>query len=158
MNEELAAFQTEVRGAFAEMRQEFAALRTEMRDGFAAIDRQFAAVDRQFAAVDRRFTAVDGRFTAVDGGFTAVNGRFTEVDRRFDSLDERVRHNGVMLESVRDDVRQLAEAHLLLDQRVERYRRESDDAHQEILALLRTSYRDLDRRVGRLEERSSEGG
>jgi len=144
VNEELAAFQTEVRDAFAEMREGFAALRAEMRDGFAA--------------VDRRFTAVEGRFTAVDGRFDAVDERFTAVDRRVDSLDERVRHNGVMLESVRDDVRQLAEAHLLLDQRIERYRRENDDAHQEILVLLRTSYRDMDRRVGRLEERSSEGG
>ena len=45
----------------------------------------------------------------------------------------------------------LAEAHALLDQRVERYREDNDGAHREILTLLRTSYRDPDRRVTRLE-------
>ena len=80
------------------------------------------------------------------------------LGRRVDSLDQRVQANGVLLEALRDEVRQIAEAYVLLDQRVERYRVENDAAHREILALLHTSYRDLDRRLTRLEERAGEAG
>lgn len=82
---------------------------------------------------------------------------FSAVTRRLDMVNERVRHGGVLLEALRDDIRQLAEAHVLLDGRVERYRQENDAAHHEILALLRTSYRDLDRRVSRFEAPGGEG-
>ena len=46
----------------------------------------------------------------------------------------------------------------MLDERVERYRREHEVAHQEILTLLRTSYQDLERHVTRLEARIGESG
>jgi hypothetical protein len=36
------------------------------------------------------------------------------LTRRVDGLDERIRANGVLLEALRDDVRQIAEAHVLL--------------------------------------------
>ena len=42
------------------------------------------------------------------------------LGRRVDSLDLRVQANGVLLEALRDEVRQIAEAYVLLDQRVER--------------------------------------
>jgi chromosome segregation ATPase len=80
------------------------------------------------------------------------------LGRRVDTLEQRVQANGVLLEALRDEVRQIAEAYILLDQRVERYRIENDVAHREILALLHASYRDLDRRVTRLEERAGGAG
>jgi chromosome segregation ATPase len=79
------------------------------------------------------------------------------LTRRVDVLEDRVRANGVLLEAIRDDVRQIAEAHVLLAQRVADYRSESDSQRQ-ILSLLQTSYRDLDRRLTRLEERAGEPG
>jgi hypothetical protein len=80
------------------------------------------------------------------------------LGRRVDSLEQRVQANGVLLEALRDEVKQIAEAYVLLDQRVERYRIENDVAHREILTLLHASYRELDRRVTRLEERAGEAG
>jgi hypothetical protein len=79
------------------------------------------------------------------------------LTRRVDVLEDRVRANGVLLEAIRDDVRQIAEAHVLLVQRVAEYRSESD-AQRAILSLLQTSYRDLDRRLTRLEERAGDTG
>jgi chromosome segregation ATPase len=80
------------------------------------------------------------------------------LGRRVDSLDQRVQANGVLLEALRAEARQIAEACILLDQRVERYRVENDVAHREILALLHASYRELECRVTRLEERAEGPG
>lgn len=99
----------------------------------------------------RGFAGIHLRLDSLDDRVRIVDDRVQGLDDRVQSLDERVRYDGVLLEALRDDIRQLAEAHLLLDGRVERYRQENDAAHHEILALLRTSYRDLDRRVSRLE-------
>jgi hypothetical protein len=122
------------------MNDELSAPREEMRAGFAGMRHEFAAVRREMAA-----------------GLAAVRAEMRHelagVHRRIDSTDEHLRHHGVLLEHLRDDLRQLAEAHVLLDQRVERCRQENDAAHGDILALIRTSYARMDRRVARLEER-----
>ena len=117
--------------------EELEAFRTEMRRGFTEMR--------------ERLDRVDGRLDRVDGRLDTMDGRLDRMDGRLGRVDERVRLDGVLLEAIRDDVRQLAEAHVLLDQRVERYREENEAAHGEILTLLRTSYRDLERRVTGLE-------
>jgi hypothetical protein len=58
-----------------------------------------------------------------------------DMGRRLDALDERVRADGVLLEALHGQVQQLAEAYAMLDQRVERYRQDNDNAHQEIATL-----------------------
>jgi chromosome segregation ATPase len=74
-------------------------------------------------------------------GFAELHQGMAAMGWRLDALDERVRAGGALLEALRDQVQQLAEAHAMLDQRVERYRREHEVAHQEILALLRRGER-----------------
>jgi len=44
----------------------------------------------------------------------ALRQGLATLARRVDGLDERIRANGVLLEALRDDVRQIAEAHVLL--------------------------------------------
>jgi chromosome segregation ATPase len=158
VNEELIALRDEMRQGFADMR-------AEMRQGFEQVDQRFAQVDQRFAQVDQRFGQVDQRFAQVEQGLAGLHQGMAELarrldvlDRRVEALEQRVRANGILLEALRDDVRQLAEAHVMLDQRVERYRREHEVAHQEVLALLRASYQDLDRRVTRLEGRIERSG
>jgi chromosome segregation ATPase len=133
-------------------------LRAYLDQRFEAIDQRFEAIDQRFEAVDRRFDAVDQRFEAVDRRFVAQDERFAAQDRRFDHMDAALRHQGVLLEALRDDFHQLADAHLGFHGRLERHRQESAAAHAEILALLRTSYQTLDRRVTRLERRLGEDG
>jgi hypothetical protein len=166
MNDELSALREEIRAGFAGMRQEFAAVRREMAEGLVAVraemGEEFAAVRREMAEGLAAVRAEMGEEFGAERremaeGLAAVRAEmrheFAGVHRRIDSTDERLRHTGLLLEHLRDDLRQLAEAHVLLDQRVERHRRENDAAHAEILALIRTSYAHMDRRVARLEER-----
>jgi len=143
----------------AEMRQELIEVRTEMREGLASVRGE---VQEGLAAVrdemQRGFAGVQQGFADVQQGVAELYQGMTAMGRRLDALDERVRADGILLEALRDQVQQLAEAHAMLDQRVERYRREHEVAHQEILVLLRTSYQDLERRVTRLEARIGESG
>jgi len=136
----------------AEMRQGLVEVRTEMREGLAAVRGEM----REGLAAVRG--EMQQGFADVQQGFAELHQGMAAMGRRLDALDERVRADGVLLEALRDQVRQLAEAHAMLDQRVERYRREHEVAQQEILTLLRTSFQDLARRVTRLEARIGESG
>jgi len=134
----------------AEMRQELIEVRTEMREGLASVRGE---VQEGLAAVRDE---MQRGFAGVQQGFAELHQGMAAMGRRLDALDDRVRAGGVLLEALRAQVQQLAEAHAMLDERVERYRREHEVAHQEILVLLRTSYQDLERRVTRLEARIGE--
>ena len=136
MNEELTGLRDEMRQGFAEMRQ-------EMRQGFARVDERLGQLGQDV--------------TELRQDVTELRQDLASLTRRVDVLEDRVRANGVLLEAIRDDVRQIAEAHVLLAQRVAEYRSESD-AQRVSIALLQTSYRDLDRRVTRLEERAGDAG
>ena len=136
MNEELTGLRDEMRQGFAEMRQ-------EMRRGFARVDERLGALGQDMSELRQ--------------DVVGLRQGLASLTRRVDVLEDRVRANGVLLEAIRDDVRQIAEAHVLLVQRVAEYRSESD-AQRAILSLLQTSYRDLDRRLTRLEERAGDTG
>jgi chromosome segregation ATPase len=136
MNEELTGLRDEMRQGFAEMR-------LEMRQGFARVDERLGALGQDMSELRQ--------------DVVGLRQGLASLTRRVDVLEDRVRANGVLLEAIRDDVRQIAEAHVLLAQRVAEYRSESD-AQRVSIALLQTSYRDLDRRVTRLEERAGDAG
>ena len=140
------------------MNEELNGLREEMRQGFAEMRHGFVHVDQRLDRLDLEVAGLRQDVTQLQESVAALHQGLAMLGRRVDSLDQRVQANGVLLEALRDEVRQIAEAYVLLDQRVERFRVENDAAHREILALLHTSYRELDRRLTRLEERAGEAG
>jgi chromosome segregation ATPase len=156
MNEESATLRDEMRQGFSEMRQEGAAVRAEMRQGLAELGGEMGqGLAELRGEMGRGFAEVHQRIAEIRVEVGELRRDLATLTRRVDVLEDRVRANGVLLEGLRDDLRQIAEAHVMLVQRVDEYRRESD-AQRTILSLLQTSYRDLDRRVTRLEERAGE--
>jgi len=92
--------------------------------------------------VQRRFDDVDQRFDQVDR-------RFEQVDQR---LDETRREFHVVEEGLRGEIRLLAEAFSLRCDRLETtLRDEIVRSHDDLAALIRSAYIDLDRRVTALE-------
>jgi len=89
-----------------------------------AMDERFDRMDERFDRMDQRFDGVDQRFDGVDQRFDGVDQRFDRVDQRFDGVDQRF--DGVE-----------AEMH-----------REFDD----VRAMIRLSYTELDRRLRTLED------
>jgi chromosome segregation ATPase len=127
-----------------------------------------AFLERQLADIHRRFDTVDQRFDAVDQRFDSVDQRFDTVDQRFDAVDQRFleareytdakfaearRHLDVTAEQLRDDVQKIAEGHESLRQNMARVERRIDRLQDELVAIVETSFKELDDRVRRIEDR-----
>jgi predicted RNase H-like nuclease (RuvC/YqgF family) len=97
-----------------------------------------------------------------------IGKKFDAVDRRLDQmatrdeleakLGETRRHMGVLVEAVRDDVRQLAEGLAETNrglaetnQRLDRFQRTVEEEFAETRAAVRFSYAQLQRRIQELE-------
>ncbi len=74
-------------------------------------------LDERFAGITQRFEQIDQRFGQVDQRFEQIDQRFEQIDRRFEEMrremhagfDEVKRHNGVLVEDLRHQVRLVAE-------------------------------------------------
>jgi archaellum component FlaC len=99
--------------------QAIAELRTEVAGGFARVDQRLAGVDQRLAGVDQRLAGVNERLAGVDERLVGVDEQFAEVRQEIRDGDEQTRSQmRVLIDSVRDDVRIFAEAHVALEQRV----------------------------------------
>jgi len=98
-----------------------------------------------------------------------IGKKFDQVDQRFEAMDTKIadarRHIGVLVEAVRDDVRQVAEGVSgvtqrldnverrldTMDQRLDRFEQKVEAEFVETRAMIRVSYAQLDRRIQDLE-------
>lgn len=125
----------------------------------AFLSERFDEINRRFDDVYRRFDAIDQRFDMVDRRFDAVDQRFGAVDRKIDEkFEEAKRHFGVLAEGLEGKIALIAEGHLVLQRQLQEHVEQNQAEHRETVALLTSSYGDLDRRVTRLEPRRRRGG
>jgi len=68
-----------------------------------------------------------------------------------EEIEEIKRHFGVVAESLRSDIRQIAEGHTVLRQELQGQREEIREEFKETRALLRLSFGQLDQRFDTLE-------
>jgi chromosome segregation ATPase len=97
-----------------------------------------------------------------------IGEKFEQVDRRLDQMAtkeevreqqaETRRHMGVLLEAVRDDIRQVAEGLVgvesrlgSVEQRLDRVEQKMETEFGETRAMIRVSYAQLDERIQSLE-------
>ena len=62
------------------------------------------------AYLDRRFQEVNERFEAIDRRFEQVDQRFGQIDHRIEGVEASVRRSEVGVESLRGELRLVAEA------------------------------------------------
>jgi predicted nucleic acid-binding Zn-ribbon protein len=68
-----------------------------------------------------------------------------------EEMEEIKRHFGVVAESLRSDIRQIAEGHTTIRHELQDLRSEFKDEFKEMRALLRLSFSQLDQRIVTLE-------
>ena len=101
--------------------------------------------------LDGRFQYLDERFDRIEQRLDGHDRRFESIDRRFDEVNERIRHNGVLVEGLRDQVYLLAEG-LATHIEAESVRHQAiQEQFRETRALLHLSYEQLHQRVENLE-------
>lgn len=146
---QIAALREETAGRFDQTARDIAALSEETADRFVQTSREIDALRDQTAlefAVSRDETAV--RFDQTTQEFAALRD---ETTRRFDQNEETARHTLVLLESLRDEYRLIAEAYLGINERVERYHSQSTLTFEQVAGWIQPHFRDVDRRLGILE-------
>ena len=109
-------------------------------------------LEQQFAAIDQRFTRVESEFRS------ELRGVRQDVAQK---SEETKRHVGVVVEGLRNEMRQVAEGHDILRGEIADLRQDTQEGFREIKILLRVSYTDLDAKhadlAGRVE-RLERGG
>lgn len=113
--------------------------------------------------LDPKFTKIDQRFEKIDQGFEKVDQRFEQMGQRMDGLDKKVdqfrdeiiHRFHLISENVISQVKLVAEGVINLDEKFTReiaiFRKENEQAHEEIKAMIKFSYAELDRRISTLE-------
>lgn len=96
------------------------------------------------ARLDERFSRVDERFSRLEA----------RMEERFSRVDEEVRHTRVLVESVDDSVRLVAEGVMGVTERLENFQRETALQFEEVKASIAPYYRNLDGRVKALEAKA----
>lgn len=89
---------------------------------------------------------------------TDLGAQIQQVRADFGAQVEPTRLDlGTLVEGLRGEVHVIAEGHVGLNRQLQDLRTENDAAHREILATIKLSHRDLDRRVTRLESKRKRG-
>jgi len=113
--------------------------------------------------LDPKFTKIDQKLEQIDQRFGQDGKRFEQMDRRIDGLgkkvdqykEEIIHQFHVISENVISQVKLVAEGVMNLDEKFTRemtsLRKENEQAHEEIKAMIKFSYAELDRRISTLE-------
>jgi len=105
-------------------------------------------LDERFGRIEQRLDGHGGRFDAIEQRLAGHETRFEGFDSRFDNVDERIRHNGVLIEGLREQIQLVAEGlimHIEVRHREDReyFDRKFEDTH--------TLLRSFNQRVENLE-------
>ena len=106
-------------------------------------------LDPKFQKMDERFENMDTRFEKIDEQFKKVDSRFTEF------REDIVHQFHIISEDVISKVQLVAEGVATLnekfDRRIDELEKKNEEQHKDILAAVKFSYAELDRRITTLE-------
>jgi hypothetical protein len=121
----------------------------------AYLDERFRGIDERFRGIDERFRGIDERFRSLDASFTQqIQGLRKETSERFDKLEEQLRLTDVKVEALHGRIQVVAEGVAMANERLDSYKHEVTRGFEDTNALIKSGYRELDRRVQVLERRA----
>jgi chromosome segregation ATPase len=126
----------------------------------AYLDRRFDQIDQKFDQIDQKFDQIDLRFDQIDQRFKHIDQRFDEIDRRIGRIDQRTeqierrldQHDRdiqklfVLMEDMSERLGLVAEGVIMNTQRIDALRADMNREFEEVKAVNRLSYAELDRR------------
>jgi hypothetical protein len=141
----------------ADTRRHFDEVAAALDDKVEALGGKVEALDGKVEALGGKVGALDGKVAALDGGVAALDGKVDALPGQVTvTAKETRRHFEVVAEDLRHDLQGLAEGIEGLDSRADArtdaFRVELKQEIGEVRTLVTASYRELDRRLTRLEE------
>ncbi|HEX3555091.1 MAG TPA: hypothetical protein VIA62_17850 [Thermoanaerobaculia bacterium] len=101
-----------------------------------------------------RFEQMGGEIKHMGGRIDEMGGRITQMETRLDRVEEGVRHNGVQIEGLRDQVQLVAEGYSGIEERLQTLRVDMEAGFKEVRASVRLPFEHLDGRLRVLEDLS----
>ncbi len=106
-------------------------------------------LDPKFNKIEERFEKIDARFGKVDDRFEKINSQFVEFK------EEIIHQFHVISEDVISKLQLVAEGLINLDEKFNRrmddFEKKNEEQHKDILAAVKFSYAELDKRIITLE-------
>lgn len=85
-----------------------------------------------------------------------IDMRMDSLEKRMDTTEKFIHKMGIDIEAIRDDIRLVAEGHVMLTERFARfeseYIRHAAEMRHDVLNLYKITYGELERRVKELEK------
>lgn len=103
--------------------------------------------------LEQRFQGIETRFAQFEARFDQIDTRFDQIDTRFDQVEDKVNLARVEIESVRGEVRLVADGVAANTEKLDAFRVDVAKEFAEVRMTSRLQYTDMDRRVRRLEAR-----
>jgi chromosome segregation ATPase len=139
---------------FSETSREF----REVKEMVGQLDTKVVRLDGRVEQVDAKVVRLDGRVEQVDAKVGRLDGRVEQLDAKVVRLDGRVEQvDGkagqlqITVESMRDDIRQVAEGVIANNEKIDAFKAEVVLSFGEVIGLLRPMYMRLDNRISSLE-------
>ena len=127
----------------------------DVAEEFERVHAEFGRVHEEFGRVHEEFGLVHEEFGRVHEEFGRVHEQFGLVHSDIAGLRTEIgdvkRHATVLSESLRDEIRTLAEGYVATNERIDRVELTMQEGFTELRAMLRLSFGDLDRRLRTLD-------
>jgi len=136
---------------FREMSLQGEGLRQEIRDLGGEMNRRFEQIDARFEQIDTRFVRVEIRLDQIEERIENVEARLGHVEERIEKVDDRVHQTQIAVESLRGDLRMVAEGVMSNDEKIVTLREEVARKLDEMGITIRQTYQDMGDRVRRVE-------
>lgn len=136
---------------FREMSLQSEGLRQEIKDLRGEMNRRFEQIDARFEQVDARFVRVEIRLDQIEERIENVEARLGHVEERIEKVDDRVHQTQIAVESLRGDLRMVAEGVMSNDEKIVTLREEVARKLDEMGITIRQTYQDMGDRVRRVE-------
>lgn len=94
------------------------------------------------------------RFARMDAAFAAMDARLTRIEARQDAMEVRLTRSEVLWESMRDDLRRVAEGVVAVNERLDRFQAETRarfDAHERRFDGMEVRFDGMEARFDSLE-------
>jgi chromosome segregation ATPase len=118
---------------------------------FTQIDARFTQTSQEIREVKETVGKLEGTVGQLDGRIGKLEGTVGKLDGKVEKLEGTVGHLQITVESMRDDIRQVAEGVIANNERIDAFKGEMVLDLGEILGLLRPMYMKLDTRISSLE-------
>jgi len=136
--------------------EQFSALKAHIDVRMDSLEKRIEGFGDRMDSLEKRMDSLEKRMDSLEKRMDSLEKRMDSLEKRMDSTEKFIHKMGIELEAIRDDVRLIAEGHVMLTEKFARfeseYIRHAVEMRHDVLNLYKITYGELERRVKELEK------